>query len=162
MEEDERRQRGQPGGIDGCGGTRGAAEGERKQWGHSGGSRGGKKAAETDGYRLFHPKVLADKNTITRAELAAILAALVHAGERPTLPATLTVFTDSLASIYLARTSVQRPDTHSGSCAMAAATNPSQGLVVVLDGLNGYLCSLPAWPCVLPTPTSHSMPSASY
>ena len=48
---------------------------------------------------LVHPAGLRETNTITRAELAAIASALTHASlsTRPSI----TIFTDSLASIYL-------------------------------------------------------------
>jgi ribonuclease HI len=139
------------------------------------------------------PRGHSDTNTITRAELSAVLAALRHAVTMP--PSPLVLFTDSLASILLVRASLRRPDTlwehkhapmlvairalllsraslalhttlqkvraHSGlhgndradHAATAAALDPLSCTSTVPDGLNGYLASLPAWPCALPPPS---------
>jgi hypothetical protein len=50
-------------------------------------------------------------NTVTRAELAATLEALTYASQLPSPLADLIIFTDSLASIHLARATLRRQDT---------------------------------------------------
>ena len=52
-----------------------------------------------------------ETNTITRAELAAITATLMHASQQATIPPHLTIFTDSLACIHLINRALREPHT---------------------------------------------------
>lgn len=65
----------------------------------------------TDQTHLVNPNGEAGTNTITRAELAAICAALMYSLALPLPQKSLTLFTDSLASLYLIQRILRRPDT---------------------------------------------------